>query len=91
LSITISKNKKGSAFSKGDDDFHRASSLNPLFQQKLFFIGCPYCSDKVGRKKNFKTLWKIFLHVQFQHKNEKENFKSVIWNLSDYVLRGILR
>ena len=91
MSLTIPKNKKGKQFSNDEDDFHRPSSHNPLFQRELGFVGCPYESDKVGRKKNFRTLWSIYMHVQLNHKQEKENFKSVIWNLSDYVMRGIIK
>jgi len=89
--LSTFKNINGKQFSKPEHDFHRPSAHNLLFQKKLNFLGCPYCSDKVGRKKNFKTLWTIYMHVQLNHKQEQENFSSVIWNLADFVIRGIIK
>ena len=93
--ITTPKNKKGKRghgqFEGEESDYHRASAHNPLFQKELGFVGCPYCPDKAGRIKNFKTLWKIYMHVRLNHEDSIENFSGVIWNLSDFVMRGILK
>ena len=83
----LNKNRK--QFSRHTDDFHKPSAHNPLFQKKLKFVGCPYSRAK-GRKKNYSTLWRIWLHVKFEHPKEIENFQPIIWNLSDFLLRGIL-
>ena len=91
MSLKIPLNKNGKQFSKSSDDFHRPSTHDPIFQKELLFIGCPYCASKKGRKKNFVFLWKLFMHIKLSHPNESDNFKSVIWNLSDYLMRGILK
>ena len=90
MSLRLILNKKGRAFSSHADDFHKPSAHNPLFQQELFFLGCPFCVGR-GGKKNFKTLWTLYMHIRLNHCNETDNFKCVIWNLSDYVERGILK
>ena len=90
MSFRLTLNKKGKQFSSHADDFHKPSAHNPLFQTKLNFLGCPYCKQK-GRKKNFKTLWTLYMHIRLNHSNETDNFKSVIWNLADYVMRGIIQ
>ena len=93
--ITIPNYKKGKRgkgqFQESNSDYHRPSAHNPLYLKNLYFIGCPYCADKVGRKKNFKRLWSIFMHVQIHHAGEKENFENIVWNLADYVMRGIIK
>ena len=93
--ITPTKNINGKQgrgqFKAEGSDYHRASAHNPIFQKELYFVSCPYCADKVGRKKNFKRLWSIYMHVQIHHAVEKENFSSVVWNLADFVMRGILK
>lgn len=91
MSLKLELNKKGKQFSRHENDFHKPSAHNPIFQKGLYFVGCPYCADKKGRKKNFQSLWKLYMHIRLNHKNESENFKSVIWNLADYVMRGILK
>lgn len=91
MSLRLKLNKKGKQFSSQANDFHKPSAHNPIYQIELPFLGCPYDSDKKGRQKNFQTLWKLYMHVRLNHKNESDNFKSVIWNLADYVMRGILK
>lgn len=90
MSLKLRFNLKGKQFSKHTDDFHRASPHNFVFLIVLFFLGCPFCVGR-GRKKNYFTLWKLYMHVKLNHKNETDFFKSIIWNLADYVLRGILK
>ena len=83
-------NKNGKQFSRHTDDFHKPSAHNPLFQQELFFLGCPYCVGR-GRKKNFRTLWKLYMEIRLNHEMETENFQPIIWSLANFVLRGIIK
>ena len=90
MSLKLRLNLKGKQFSKHTDDFHRPSPHNFIFQKELLFVGCPYSRAK-GRKKNFRTLWKIWLHVKFEHGEEIEHFRPIIWNLAEYVMKGVLK
>jgi hypothetical protein len=92
MSILLSQDKKGKRgvgqFSGEKEDFHKPSAHNPIFKKELVSsLGCPYCKSK----KHFKNLWTLYMHIRLNHQNEKQNFKSVIWTLADFVIRGILK
>ena len=57
--------------------------------QKSVNVGCPYCTDKSGRKKNFKNLHRLYYHFRYQHSDETRH-KELIMNLADLILKGVL-
>ena len=90
MSLKIQLNKNGKHFTSLDDDFHKPSAHNPIYQKDLHFLGCQFCDDKKGRRKNFKTLWTLYMHIRLNHRNEIDNFKKTVWNLADYVMKGVI-
>lgn len=62
-------------------------STNPVYH-KFLIIGCPYCINP-GRKKNFKTLWCLYMHFKTHHKNEA-NYEKKIIQLAQLVIEGVL-
>lgn len=76
MSYTISLNKK-----------REPQARNEIYQKQLN-VGCPYCKNS-GRKKNFKTLWVLYMHFREHHKYE-ERHSELIRNLADLVIEGVL-
>lgn len=72
----ISINKKREPFAQ-----------NPIYQ-KQFKVGCPFCKN-TGRKKNFKTLWCLYMHFKTHHSFEP-NFKNTVTILADFIIQGVL-
>lgn len=59
---------------------------NPIYQ-KAVNVGCKFCVDKTGRKKNFKTLYVLYRHFTYHHTNEP-TYKELTMNLADLVIEG---
>ncbi len=70
--------------------YYRPSRLpqarNPIYQ-KAVNVGCKFCVDKTGRKKNFKTLYVLYRHFTYHHPNEP-TYKELTMNLADLVIEG---
>jgi len=64
------------------------NACNPIYSQSLN-VGCPYCTDKSGRKKNFGNLHRLYFHFRYQHSTEPR-YKELILNLANLVLKGVL-
>ena len=60
---------------------------NPIFQKPGHY-GCPYCTDKRGRKKHYQNLWHFYMHLKIHHPHE--NFQELIKSLAEFVIRGVL-
>lgn len=61
---------------------------NPIYQRSVN-VGCPYCTDKSGRKKNFRNLYCLYRHFTHHHPNEPR-YKELIMSLADLILKGVL-
>lgn len=61
---------------------------NPTYQKPVN-VGCPYCTDKCGRKKNFGNLYCLYRHFTHHHPNQP-NYKELTMSLADLLLDGTL-
>ena len=61
---------------------------NPIYQKNIN-VGCPYCTDKSGRKKNFKTLFCLYMHFRIHHIRQP-NFKELTMSIADLIIKGVL-
>jgi len=59
---------------------------NPIYQKSLH-VSCPYCRNH-GPRKNFKTLWRLYMHFRTHHKHE--NYREMVMKLADFVIDGVL-
>jgi len=64
------------------------NACNPTYLRPLN-VGCKFCTDKSGRKKNFGNLYRLFCHTHHHHPNEPK-YKESIMNLADLILDGTL-
>jgi len=76
LSLIPLKNKK-------DEDI-RPYSTNPVFLTPIA-AKCPYSVSR-GRKKQYHTLWHLYLHVTFNHPNEPHN--KIFQDYAKKIIRG---
>ena len=66
------------------------SPRNPIYLQSMC-IGCSICHKKrQGRDKNFRTLWKLYMHCKTHHSLEMSSLKEDIVTIADFKLRGFL-
>ena len=84
---TILINKKGEHKERICEISINPASHNPVYQKPLD-ITCPYCKNNVGRTKNFKNLWNLYMHYRLVHKNEPR-FRQMILDLANLVMQGI--
>ena len=61
---------------------------NPTYQRPVN-VGCPYCTDKSGRKKNFRNLYCLYRHFTHHHPAEPR-YKELTMSLADLLLDGTL-
>jgi len=66
----------------------RIYAQNPICQKPIN-VGCCYCTDKTGRKKNYKNLWKLYMHFREHHKQES-NHAEIVTTLAKFVIDGVL-
>lgn len=57
---------------------------NPTYQKPVN-VGCKFCSDKCGRKKNFRNLYCLYRHFTEHHPNEPR-YKELTMNLADMIM-----
>ena len=63
---------------------------NPLYQKNVC-VGCELCNrEHPGRNKNFRTLWKLYMHYKTHHNLEINSHKDDIVKLADFIHRGVL-
>ena len=62
-------------------------SNNPTYQHSIK-VGCPYCIGR-GRKKNFKNLFKLYMHFRIHHSDESRH-KNIVVTLADLIIQGVL-
>jgi hypothetical protein len=60
-----------------------------LIYQRNVCVGCPYCTNKPGRRKNFKNLFRLYMHFRTHHSSEP-NHKEIVMTLADLMIRGVL-
>jgi hypothetical protein len=92
MSCTLINNKKGRQFENRvpftDKISNSPSAHNPAYKKSLN-VGCTFCKDKSGRKKNFKTLWCLYMHMKTHHDTE-QSLKDLVMQLADLVNKGVL-
>ena len=64
------------------------NACNPTYLRPLN-VGCPYCTDKKGRKKNYRNLYRLYRHFTDQHPTEP-NYKELTMSLANLILRRVL-
>jgi len=69
-------------------DSRLPQARNPIYQRPVN-VGCPYCTDKSGRKKNYGNLYCLYRHFTHHHPNEP-NYKKLTMSLADFLLDGTL-
>lgn len=63
---------------------------NPVYHIEID-VGCPTCRrGNRGRNKNFKSLWRLYMHCRTHHIQEIEFAKPKIMNLADMIIEGYL-
>ena len=61
---------------------------NPIYQKPVN-VGCKFCIDKRGRKKNFRNLYCLYRHFTHHHPNEPR-YKELTMSLADMIMDGTL-
>jgi len=61
---------------------------NPTYQKPVN-VGCPYCTDKCGRKKNFRNLYCLYRHFTHHHPAEPR-YKDLTMTLASMIIDGTL-
>ena len=61
---------------------------NPIYRRPVN-VGCPYCTDKSGRKKNFRNLYRLYRHFTDHHPTQPR-YKELTMNLANFLLDGTL-
>ena len=64
------------------------NACNPTYLRPLN-VGCSYCTDKSGRKKNYGNLYRLYTHFCHHHSNQPR-YKELIMSLADFLLDGTL-
>lgn len=80
-------NKKRQITKKNYREAREPQSQNPIYKKEINCLRCPY-PHLAGRKKRFKDLWCLYMHCTLEHPNE--NYKELIMNLADLVIKGVL-
>lgn len=62
----------------------RPYSTNPVFQFPID-EKCKFCIYR-GRKKHFKTLWRLYEHFSYHHPNEA--WQKIIQDLVEKIIQG---
>ena len=62
------------------------NACNPIYRTKIR-VECPLCYKMNGRPHIFKTLWQLFTHSAYHHKNES-NWKFEIKKIAAKVMQG---
>ena len=69
---------------------HEPYAQNPIYQ-KTVCIGCSLCyKEHPGRKKNFKSLWKLYMHHKTHHNLEIVSLREDVVKLADFIIKGVL-
>ncbi len=83
---TINKNRE--LRKKNYQEAREPQSNNPAYLKEINCLGCHFCHSK-GRKKKFKNLWRLYMHLRITHPTE--NYKELIMSLADLVIKGVLK
>lgn len=86
----ISKLSTNSILKKRNVPSREPSALNPIYLESVR-IGCSICHrEKTGVSKNFKTLWKLWMHCKTHHSLEINSLREDIMKIADLKMEGYL-